>query len=247
MATWSQFGIVNHIQKCPDLHIHSQCTSWATKCPVNSSSSRMESCNGTFLQLNHTWTLISRTPYVHIIGSKLIGVQDKTETWWIFKQTKSSCCCKRISSYWWDWLYWNLFFNCQTRNHTNDHHYNTSSRITYYSSYYSLADIKNAFLHSNITEDIYRKEPLGVTNPQHPTYVWKPHRTLYGFKQALHAWFDCFSIFYLKYEFIRSLVYLYLFVFHFEYGFLMFFYSIYWWYIIHEICRSSDVFLNIFF
>jgi len=61
MATWSQFGIVNQIQKCPDLHIHSQCTSWATKCPVNSSSSRMESCNGTVLQLNHTWTLISRT------------------------------------------------------------------------------------------------------------------------------------------------------------------------------------------
>jgi hypothetical protein len=49
----------------------------------------------------------------------------------------------------------------------NDHHYNTSSRITYYSS----ADIKYAFLHSNITEDIYMEEPPGVTNSQHPTYV----------------------------------------------------------------------------
>jgi hypothetical protein len=92
------------------------------------------------------------------------------------------------------------------------------------------------------------EEPPGVTNSQHPTYVWKPHRTFYGFKQALHAWFNYFSIFYLKYEFIRSLVYPYLFVFHFEYDFLVLLYlMLCWWYITHEICRSSDVFLNNFF
>ena len=62
-------------------------------------------------------------------------------------------------------------------------------------------DVKNAFLHGLISEDLYMQQPPGMTDSQHPTYVCKLQRALYGLKQAPRAWFDRFSAFLLKYGF----------------------------------------------
>ncbi|RVW59273.1 Retrovirus-related Pol polyprotein from transposon RE1 [Vitis vinifera] len=61
-------------------------------------------------------------------------------------------------------------------------------------------DVKNAFLHGLISEDIHMEQPLGMADLEHPTHVCKLQKVLYGLKQALRAWFDRFSAFILKYD-----------------------------------------------
>ncbi|XP_015577713.2 uncharacterized mitochondrial protein AtMg00810-like [Ricinus communis] len=82
-------------------------------------------------------------------------------------------------------------------------------------------DVKNAFLHGNISEEIYMQQPPGMADSQHPNYVCKLQRPLYGLKQAHRAWFDRFSAFLLKYGFFCSLADPSLFIFHSDHGSLI--------------------------
>ncbi|GJS77982.1 retrotransposon protein, putative, ty1-copia subclass [Tanacetum coccineum] len=54
-------------------------------------------------------------------------------------------------------------------------------------------DIKNAFLHGNLKEQVYMKQPPGFIDPQRPNHVCLLHKSLYGFNQALCAWFERLS------------------------------------------------------
>ncbi|GKD37243.1 ribonuclease H-like domain-containing protein [Tanacetum coccineum] len=54
-------------------------------------------------------------------------------------------------------------------------------------------DVKNAFLHGNLSEMVYMHQPLGFQDPQHPDYVCLLQRSLYGVKQAPRAWFQRFG------------------------------------------------------
>ncbi|GJX19900.1 retrotransposon protein, putative, unclassified [Tanacetum coccineum] len=49
-------------------------------------------------------------------------------------------------------------------------------------------DVKTAFLHGTLKEDVYVCQPEGFINADHPSHVYKLKKALYGLKQAPMAW-----------------------------------------------------------
>jgi hypothetical protein len=55
-------------------------------------------------------------------------------------------------------------------------------------------DVKNTFLHSELSKRVYCLQPAGFIDDQHTDHVCLLSKSLYGLKQALHAWFQRFSM-----------------------------------------------------
>nr|GEZ96889.1 integrase, catalytic region, zinc finger, CCHC-type, peptidase aspartic, catalytic [Tanacetum cinerariifolium] len=67
--------------------------------------------------------------------------------------------------------------------------------VAHKSFYVFQMDVKNAFLHGSLKEDVYVCQPEGFINVDHPIHVYKLKKALYGLKQAPRAWYDELSTF----------------------------------------------------
>lgn len=65
-------------------------------------------------------------------------------------------------------------------------------------------DVKTAFLHGDLSEEIYMEQPQGFVDSRHPNSVCRLQKSLYGLKQASRAWNVKFDNFLLQSGFIRS-------------------------------------------
>jgi hypothetical protein len=77
-------------------------------------------------------------------------------------------------------------------------------------------DVKNAFLHGVLEEEVYMRQPLGFENPNAPNYICKLDKALYGLKQAPRAWYSRLSTKLCDLGFVPSKTDTSLFLFHKE-------------------------------
>lgn len=67
-------------------------------------------------------------------------------------------------------------------------------------------DVKCAFLYGEIEEEVYVTQPKGFEDPDHPEYVYKVVKALYGLHQAPRAWYARLSTFLLKHGYRRGAI-----------------------------------------
>ncbi|GJW64834.1 retrovirus-related pol polyprotein from transposon TNT 1-94 [Tanacetum coccineum] len=77
-------------------------------------------------------------------------------------------------------------------------------------------DVKTAFLHGTLKEDVYVCQPEGFIDADHPSHVYKLKKALYGLKQAPRAWYDELSTFLLHNHFFKGTIDPTLFIRHFD-------------------------------
>ena len=62
-------------------------------------------------------------------------------------------------------------------------------------------DVKSAFLHGDLEEKIYMKQPEGFLDD--PSLVYRLRKSLYGLKQAPRAWYSKMDTFLISQKFER--------------------------------------------
>nr|GFA73260.1 retrovirus-related Pol polyprotein from transposon TNT 1-94 [Tanacetum cinerariifolium] len=67
-------------------------------------------------------------------------------------------------------------------------------------------DVKTAFLHGSLKEDVYVCQHEGFIDVDHPSHVYKLKKALYGLKQAPRAWYDELSMFLLQSHFFKGTI-----------------------------------------
>ncbi|GJX87546.1 retrovirus-related pol polyprotein from transposon TNT 1-94 [Tanacetum coccineum] len=67
-------------------------------------------------------------------------------------------------------------------------------------------DVKTAFVHGRLKEDVYVCQPKGFIDVDQPSHVYKLKKILYGLKQAPRAWYDELSKFLLHNHFFKGTI-----------------------------------------
>ncbi|KAI3768676.1 hypothetical protein L2E82_19506 [Cichorium intybus] len=65
-------------------------------------------------------------------------------------------------------------------------------------------DVKSAFLHGTLQEDVYVQQPQGYVVKDNEQKVYKLHKALYGLKQAPRAWYSRIEAYFVNEGFTRS-------------------------------------------
>ena len=65
-------------------------------------------------------------------------------------------------------------------------------------------DVKTVFLHGELEEEIYMKQPEGFVVPGKEQYVCRLKKSLYGLKQAPRQWYKRFDTFMTAQGYTRS-------------------------------------------
>ncbi|MFS8006619.1 putative RNA-directed DNA polymerase [Helianthus anomalus] len=67
--------------------------------------------------------------------------------------------------------------------------YVTNSATTKFSVARRCMDVNNAFLYGELDHVIHMEQPIGFENREHPEYVCKLRKAIYGLKQSPRSWF----------------------------------------------------------
>eukprot|EP00253_Pinus_taeda_P021514 PITA_21514 len=65
-------------------------------------------------------------------------------------------------------------------------------------------DVKTAFLHGDLDEEIYMEQPEGFVQHRNEKFVCKLKKSLYGLKQSPRQWYKKFDSFMLRQKYVRS-------------------------------------------
>nr|GEU33784.1 retrovirus-related Pol polyprotein from transposon TNT 1-94 [Tanacetum cinerariifolium] len=67
-------------------------------------------------------------------------------------------------------------------------------------------NVKTAFLHGSLKEDVYVCQPGGFIDANYPSHVYKLKKALYWLKQVPRAWYDELSTFFLQNRFSKGTI-----------------------------------------
>ncbi|CAM8990842.1 unnamed protein product [Rhodiola kirilowii] len=65
-------------------------------------------------------------------------------------------------------------------------------------------DVKTAFLHAELDEEIYMEQPIGFEDKRYPDHICYLNKSLYGLKQSPRFWYIRFDTYVLSLGFVRS-------------------------------------------
>lgn len=146
----------------------------------------------------NTWSLVPRPPDTHVIGCRWVhkvklradGTEEKLRSRLVAKGNEQEEGVDFLETY-----------SPVVRTATVRMVLHTATVLKWN---IKQLDVKNAFLHGDLAETVYMRQPPGFEDKEFPDHVCLLHKAIYGLKQAPRAWFDKFSSFLLRFGFICS-------------------------------------------
>jgi hypothetical protein len=150
------------------------------------------------LSSNHTWALVPRPPHTNVVTGK-----------WVFRhKTREDGSLERYKAR------WVVRGFVQRPGIDFGETFSPVVKPATIRTVLSLAcsrnwpvhqlDVKNAFLHGVLEEQVYCYQPTGFVDSLHRDHVCKLAKSLYGLKQAPRAWFKRFAAFAITIGFVAS-------------------------------------------
>jgi hypothetical protein len=150
------------------------------------------------LKLNQTWELVPRPPATNVVGSKWV-FRTKYHLDGSIDRLKARLVAKGYTQLY--GLDFNDTFSPVVRASTV--RIVLSIAVSHGWNMRQL-DMKNAFLHGLLQEQVYMEQPPSYADSSHPDHVCRLKKAIYGLKQAPRAWFHRFSHFLLTIGFNSS-------------------------------------------